>query len=382
MNKKIILFSRDPGGANVVAPLYKKLIDKGYNVKLFGKDVALNKYSQYGLEGIDITITINALDIDEIEKFLSKESPDFLITGTSADDFTEKYIWKASEKLGIKSFAILDQWINYGVRFSRFSVNELIEYEKNRQHPYLPYKILVMDEYAKEQIIKEGIKENRVLISGQPYFDYLINEKRNMNTQIIKELRKNIGCNDYDFLITYASEPISKTYNENDKSEHYWGYSERTVFKEFISVLNQVLQKSDKKIKLILRLHPKEDENNYNDLIDLVNTKNISLLVDRKLDGLTLMYASDLICGMSSMFLIESAVLRKPILSMQIGLKRDNPFILDKKGVIKSILSRGELEEKIEKIILKNEIEECTYEVKEGAIENIINLMEGILCQY
>lgn len=381
MSKKVLLFSRDPGGANTVAPLYKELIKKGYNVNLYGKDVALNKYHQYGLNGIDINNVLSNVSQKEIQKFLKLEIPDFIITGTSADDFTEKYLWKSAEELGIPSFAILDQWINYGLRFSKFNVSELKEYEKKKEHIYLPYKILVMDNYAKEQMIKEGIEEDRILVSGHPYFDYLLSQKEIITNKIIKDFRRNIGCNEGDYIITYVSEPISETYNESDESEHYWGYSERTVFKEFISILNAAVEKSDKKIKFIIRLHPKENENNYNDLIDNINN-NISIMVDKKLDGFELMCASNLICGMSSMFLIEGAVLGIPIVSMQMGLKRDNPFILDRIGIVKSILYKEELEEKIKKIILENETEKYIFEVKNGAIDSVINFMEEIVCQF
>lgn len=381
MSTKVLLFSRDPGGANTVAPLYKKLIEKGYCVKLYGKDAALNKYNEYGLKGIDIISRLSGISQDEIHKFLLKEAPNFLITGTSADDFTEKYLWKCAQELKIPSFAILDQWINYGLRFSEFGVSELKEYEKKKEHIYLPSKILVMDNYAKEQMIKEGIAEDKILVSGHPYFEYLINKKETITDKEIKNFRESIGVDEDDYIITYASEPISKTYNESDNSEHYWGYSERTIFKEFISVLNEVAQKTNKKTKLIIRLHPKENENNYNDLIDNINN-NILILIDRKLDGFKLICASNLICGMSSMFLIEGAVLKKTIISIQIGLNRDNPFVLDKIGIVKSVLDRKELEKTIQISILNNETQKYKFQIQKGTIDNIINFMEAILCQY
>jgi hypothetical protein len=382
MNKKVMFFSRDPGGANTVAPLYKKLKIKGYDVKIFGKDTALNKYIQYGVCGIDITSRVKTISQDEIESFLREEAPDFLITGTSADDFTEKYLWKASEKLGIKSFAILDQWVNYGVRFSKYSINELNEYEKMKEHDFLPFRILVMDEYAKEQTVKEGIEENRILVSGQPYFDYLIKKQENLQENIIKAYRDGIGCNENEFLITYVSEPISKIYDEGDNSEHYLGYTERTIFKQFFNVLNNVVEDSEKKIKLIIRLHPKENENNYNDIIDLLYSKNISIKVDKKSDGFNLMCASDLICGMSSMFLIEAAYLQRAVLSIQIGLKRENPFILDKKGFLKSSLSEEEVDIKLRKILTDKNTGKCAFNVEKGAVEKVINFMEEILWKF
>lgn len=381
MTKKIMLFSRDPGGANVVAPLYNKLKDRGYTVLVYGKDIALDKYKQYGFEGIDILEKINNISEREIEEFLTNESPDFLITGTSADDYTEKYLWKAANKLDIKSFAILDQWTNYGVRFSEFSVCDLNKYEKNKKHPYLPYKILVMDDFAKLQMIKEGISDEKVIVSGQPYFDYLLEKKDKLENDNLMH-KKEKGCTEDEFLIAFVSEPISNIYKETDESKHYWGYSERTIFRHFINALKYVTELYKKKVKLIIRLHPKENENNYDDIIDLIDSKYISTMVDRKMDGFNLMCASDLIAGMSSMFLIESVVVGKPVLSIQIGLKRENPFILDKKKIIKSVLTLDELKENLFKILIKNHTEEYRFEVKKGASENVINFMEAIIWEF
>ncbi|WP_196008110.1 UDP-N-acetylglucosamine 2-epimerase [Clostridium tyrobutyricum] len=382
MNKKIMLFSRDPGGANTIAPLYKKLMNKGYDVILYGKDAALNKYNQYGLYGMDINTKLSCISQDQVNKFLFQESPGFLITGTSADDFTEKYFWKAAEKLNIKSFAILDQWVNYGVRFSNYSVNELEKYNKNKIQPYLPYKILVMDEYAKKQIINEGISKEKIFVSGQPYFDYLIEKQRNLDKNKIFKLKKDLCKNKDKLIITYVSEPISKTYNENDSSQHYWGYNERTIFKQFFYALNKISDDYKINIKLIIRLHPKEDENNYNDIIDNIHSKYISISTDKKIDGFNLMFASDLICGMSSMFLIEAAIIGKPIISMQMGLKRENSFILDKKGILKSVLSEEYLQKKLKNILVEHKIEDNSFKIEKGAVDKVIEYMEVLICQF
>ena len=381
MSKKIMLFSRDPGGANTVAPLYKELMKKGYVVDLYGKDAALNRYNQYGLKGIDITSKLNNISQEEIHRFLSKESPDFLITGTSADDFTEKYLWNQSSKLNIKSFAILDHWVNYGVRFSEFDLSRLEEYDMNKRHPYLPYKILVMDDYAKNQMINEGIKQEKILVSGQPYFDYLIEKQENTNMKDIVSLKNSLFENKNALLITFVSEPISKIYNESDQSEHYLGYTERTIFKQFYRILNKIAINYKTNINLVIRLHPKEDKNNYNDITQDINSKYISFLIDNKTDGFSLMCASDLICGMTSMFLIESTVVGKPILSMQMGLKRENSFILNKQGIAKSILAEDELEEKLKEILFCKKIEKCSFKIEKGAVKKVIEYMEGILCQ-
>lgn len=364
----------------MVAPLFNALESRNYDIALYGKDIALLKYGNYGLYGKDILDRVENITFEEIKNFLEEESPDFIITGTSADDFTEKYLWKSAEELEIPSFAILDQWINYGVRFSEFGVSQLREYEKDKKFSYIPTKILTMDDYSKNAIIAEGIDSNRVLVSGQPYFDYLIEEKEKLNDIDTGIFRKDtLGCSDDELVVVFVSEPITKTYKEKFGDEYYWGYTEKTIFIELIEALNKFANKFKKNIKLVLRLHPKDDENNYDELIRTVDENNIEIFVDRKLYGLNLINSADLICGMSSMFLIESAILSKPILSIQIGLSRENPFVLHNKGLVRSKLTKKELESSLEDILIKKEYKANSLIIKKEAVENAIKFMEEIL---
>lgn len=268
MSKKVLLFSRDPGGANVITPIVKPLTERGYEVVLFGKDVALSKYQAYGLSGANIMDFVRQIKALEIEAFLKEQNPDFIITGTSADDMTEKFIWKAAETIGIPSFAILDQWVNYGIRFSSYGVSELAQYKSDKTHPFIPTKILVMDEYAYNEAIKDGLEPSRILITGQPYFEQLLQYKKRSSVESIEALKNCLNITGNDYLITYASEPISKTYKEDDGSAHYWGYTEKTIFVEIIRALTSVVQDVNRRIVLVVKLHPKEDSDSYVTMIN------------------------------------------------------------------------------------------------------------------
>ena len=101
----------------------------GQEVSLYGKDVALSRFKNYQLDPINIKDEINKISVDDLTSFLKRISPDVVITGTGADDMTEKLIWKSCKALRIKSYAILDQWVNYGIRFSRWGVDEIEVFE-------------------------------------------------------------------------------------------------------------------------------------------------------------------------------------------------------------------------------------------------------------
>ncbi len=378
--KKILLFSRDPGGANTVIPLVGTLSGRGYEVRLFGKDTALKKYSKAGLNGIDIMGFVNEITQDSIEEFLLSENPDFIITGTSASDFTEKHLWKTSEKLNIPSFAILDQWINYGIRFSRYSTTEIEEYREAKSHEYLPTKILVMDEFAKGETIKDGIEPSRILVTGQPYFETLLKEKEKITSSQIDKIKRKLNLNlkDDDFIITFASEPVSIDYANTD----YWGFTEKTIFAELVAGVNKISAGLEKRIAIIIRPHPREKEDNFNEIICNLDER-INIVIDRNSSSIELISLSDIVAGMSSMFLIEALILGKPVLSILIGMnkERENPFILSRRGITKSVKKRDELVSGLHEIIIEGKKEKNKFDFIRNPVSNIISYMEKYLCQ-
>ena len=221
--KKILLFAHDPGGANVVAPLFFPLKRNGFNVVLFGIGPALERYRIIGVEGEDISKELENRNFEKVFEFISKQHPNLVITGTSAEDFTEKYTWKSCEKLNIPCFAILDQWMNYGVRFSKYKISELSLYDAYKNHDFLPSKICVMDEIAKQKTIQERISERKIIITGHPYFDW-----------VSKNTLKFNNLNNATKKVLFISEPISQGYG------NYLGYTEKTIFGELIHCLEKI----------------------------------------------------------------------------------------------------------------------------------------------
>lgn len=370
--KKVLLCARDPGGANTIIPLVEKLSLK-YEVLLYGKDAALEKYRQYQLEGKDIVKECKTIEKEEISRFLKEKKPDFIITGTSADDNTEKFLWSEGKKLGISSFAILDQWVNYGIRFSRYGVSEIEEYWKDKTFSYLPTRIMVMDTYAKACMKQEGISEEIITVSGQPYFDQFLKDMAQITDKTIVRCKEQWNVKKDEIVIVFASEPISKTYRVEEGEDGVWGYTERTIFQVFRNTLEKVASQKKQFVRVMIRPHPKEDRAWW--IEQLHDTQYVSYGLDSTKDSKVTIQSADVICGMSSMFLIESAMCQKPILSIQIGLKRENSFILEKKGVVKSILEETVLEEALGKIITR-QYPVCNIEIPQGADDRIISEME------
>lgn len=381
MDKKILLLSHDPGGANTIIPLVEPLKKRGYQVLLYGKNLALKKYSEFGLRGVDISQDLKISSPQNLRKFLLKNPPDFIITGTSAEDMTERYLWQASSKLGIPSFAVLDGWMNYGIRFSKYGIGQVNLFNKHKKTIYLPTKICVMDNLAKKETVKDGLDRKKILVTGQPYFQLLLKQKTNNDRNC---LRKKLKISPSDFLIVYVSEPISKSYRETENSNHYWGYTEKTIFKYLLQELDKIAKdKKNPKITFLIKLHPREDINSYDTLVKKLKSqpKFKIQIIKKPISNWNLILSANLICGMSSMLLTEALLLGKPILSVQIGLKRENPFILAKKKIVKSITDSDQLSSALKHLIVKRDKSNYNFKIIKNPVENIISAMEKILWQ-
>lgn len=378
--KKIILFSRDPGGANTIIPLVNKF-GKRYNVKLFGKDVALTRYKLFGLKCRDIMKDIKKVSLLEVKSFLEKENPDCIITGTSSDDMTEKWLWKAALKMGIPSFAIIDHWVNYGMRFSKYSVAESKKYDQAPSHDFQPDRIFVMDNYAKKEMEKIGFDCKKLIISGQPYFDLMENQRKNFSKNKSLAFRKKYGIPTADKLITFASEPLEMLYKEKNKKNLYLGFTEKTIVKALLIELNKIVSENKISLTLVLKLHPKEDVKGLVDLIRREQNVNFKIKILKDCNSWELIMASDLVCGMSSMFLIESVILGRPVMSIQIGLKGKDAFILSQRGILKTILTKDQLKKNLKKILVFNKIRKYNFKVISNASDNIIRSINKYLCK-
>ncbi len=338
---KLLFFAHDPGGANAVAPLIEPLTLKGHKVFIYAKGPAILK-----LPGsIEMT--------QSPEELLQEIKPDFLVTGTSANDFTEKYLWDEAKKLSTKSLAILDHWFNYGIRFSKYGLNNLELYNQNRTFDYLPDYICVMDDYAKEQMQKEGVPPEIILPLGNPHFQNLINISKNVD---YKNIREKFLKNRKKKLITFASEPYIEDYGRGKE-------------KLALEHLLEITQNTG--MQVLVKLHPKENFEKYQDY---------NVVMDKETSPMEVILASDIVISMTSMFLIESLILEKTTVSYQPGETDKNKFILTKMNALPFINSKEEFSQEIDKVLLNEFNLKYNFSINPNAIECIIDFLEKNLC--
>lgn len=276
--KGLFVYS-DPGAAKAVLALVLKTKGKLQGYKIYSNRV-YGFVSQFGIDVIT--------NSENVESVFNAFEPDFLFTGTSyTTDFELKFI-KEAVKRNIPSYSYIDHYLLFR---KRFQLNEI---------DCFPEKVLVIDERAKQLAISEGIPPDKVVVFGNPYYEYLSDFKPNISKE---ELLKSIGIVDINKrIVVFAPEPLS---NINGKERY--GFDEVEV----ISALKEKLDSGEYSCHLILKPHPNQD---MEKISNLISSKFIILSSD--FDTNTLMYFSDIIIGFFSNFLIEADKMNKKILRL------------------------------------------------------------------
>lgn len=267
---KVLFSSKDPGGANAIAPVIEALKTEGAEV------------------GENVT------------------APDIFIAGTSAGDSPDKQIMRM---LGsTPSLYVLDFWLNYWQRFS--SLGE-------KDFAFLPTRICVMDDIAKEEMIAEGFPAERLVVTGNPHFDHFADAI----TQESEEKER----------ILFISQPLSSVANMPGFSPI--AYDEYAALKDML----QALETLPEHYYVSLRLHPKESSDKYEKYLGPRVRRASERTLEEALSG------AGLVVGISSPVLMQAAAAGKYVLSYEPALIGKDPLVSNRVGVTTRIESKEAL---------------------------------------
>ena len=220
---------------------------------------------------------------------LEQQRISLVVTGTSLGNREESpdkeiLFWAKDHK--IPSVSIIEHWGWYRKRFEH--KNELV----------LPDFIIVNDNIAYGEAVAEGLPASIIKPLGNPYLEKLSSKSFAMHSAV--ELR-----NRYDIpldkrVILFISEELKKSFAKN--TSDYLGYDE-------FSVLDSLISQKRKTDYIIIKLHPEEPRDKYNELI----SESIGVMSECPVASLAVI--ADGVVGMASMLLLELAFFRKDVIS-------------------------------------------------------------------
>ncbi|MBN3905786.1 MAG: hypothetical protein HWQ35_04140 [Nostoc sp. NMS1] len=292
---KIIAIAHDPGGANAVAATVAALRETGTEVEAYAKGPAIRQFQRLGVACTSIS--------EEHQTLFVRLTGDILLTGTSQyDEFERDAIFWARQEY-IPSIAVIDYWANYRQRFQPIN--------NPNTEPTFPDIIAAIDEVCKAGMLADGIPEKRIRVVGQPYFAWLIARQKSRKS-IFKPIEN----------ILFASQP-----NANEI--------------EILRILIKVLTDYKPLKKLLIRFHPRQGECHAS--LDLLAQSVLPFAIDESVDTLATLCNQDIILGITSIILIEAALMGIPAVSLMSGV--DETLVTNQRGITIPLNSSEKLRE-------------------------------------
>lgn len=360
--KRLFIATQDPGGALALLPVIKYIkSDKrfeSFNLKIFVGEYSYNLFKE---KKIRFTKAGEFSQKDLIMHF-RKFNPNLVLTSTSSGFSIEKKILRIAKKFGIKTISMIDFWSNYWLRFIRKGEKKSLE--------YLPDNIVVIDGFMREEMKNLGFPKKRLKVLGSPHFGTFKTKSSPKNKKIAQ--------------ILFISQPLRKIYT----GKNNLGYDEFSVLKDIIDIIGKV-KENNKKIHLVIRLHPKDNKNKYKGIIKSQLNSGIRIKVDSQGNLDSLIAKSDLILGMSSMVLFRASFSKNPVISYQPGLKNHekDSLISNRLKLSKLSTNKSQLKERIFRVLFKKQKPKNDFlkrkfikkYLKSNSTKNVVNLIHRIL---
>mgnify|MGYP000172617298 CR=1 FL=1 len=323
----ILLYADDPGGVNYLAPLADALLAERISCQFQVAPELTNYTADRYIKCVVRDGNLNAADI--------LANVELVIVGTSEnpDCFAHNLV-AAARTINIPSLGVVDMKVNADRRFRGRGVDPL---------KHVPDWLAVSDDSTADAYIAIGFPSNRLLVCGHPHYDE-VRERRNQFQARNPALQRQAA-----FPMAPANRPIwlflaegidllnpSVSFRDSDYTLFGRGGSD---FRSVI-VLEEILDAAaqlNPRPWVALRLHPKNREEDFASLAPELG------MISRKGDPLPLVWAADLVLGMTTMLLVETYLLGRPHLSILPRSSERNWLSTLEQGLTKTVCSRGDL---------------------------------------
>ena len=311
----ILVSAIEVGSVRSLLPVCTELLNQKFDIFVDKKGFFKEKECNY-LDSLFVNLDY---DDSSIKSFLISNSVKVLLFSVNINDTFPLKIARIAQSININTIHVLDYWNGYVSRM-----------QLDGGKVFQPTKYLVPDEYAKKEAIVNGVRENDIVITGQPALSdnaeaFLQN---NVSSNLGVEIAQNIKNKK---TILFASEPVSLDQGESlEENKNFRGYVEKDALK----VLIQSLKGINEEFYVIIVPHPRQNIQElkatwrllggdaYGDVLSGIRGRDLLPLVSG-------------VSGMSSTLLYEAWLVGIPVLSIQPGLLIDSLRMMQKKdGVI------------------------------------------------
>lgn len=366
-NADILIFVEDPGPAQYAAPLSEALAAKGWQAVVYAAGLSGNVLRQRHISFVPVDGTMTP------ESVLRQVQPRCLLTGTSENpDSLGLQLIHMAQRSGIVTAAFIDAGMNAAYRF-----------RGRRDEPlaYVPDWILVPDDWTRDEFIRIGAVPDRTVVCGHPHYDYVLTLSRIWTAKEREEMRERLlpGLQKHQQVVVFLSEgserlcPLSLPSPINYTMQGWGNRTGRTeiIIEEFLAAVQTLPQRP----YLVLRLHPKDQADDFQAYAADFNH------IDQASPPLELVFCSDLAVGMTSMLLMEAALLGRRTLSI-VPLPEERDWLPTvRQGVTPCVMHRADLVKALVDLLRNGGSAPADLRAafSEGSLLRIVDFVERVL---
>lgn len=317
MNKILFCFQQ-VGGVNALLPLIREW-EPRHEMVITGRKNVCDYMRRNNIPGICDYESLgweSGNDLHKNGEWFSRLKPDLVITDTisfsrACDGVACRDFWALAREHGAPSMAYVDCWWAYKQRF--MMPNESII-------PILPDTIAVVDDIAKSDMKRLGFPGKKIKILGSPLYSTLRRKAQLQGAEQKKMARLHFGMPQDCFLLLFASQQFEGHFGSSEE----WGFTEITVFQDMLVCLQSLAPEFKSRLIFNVLLHPEEEGRELTAISHSVRDFPIKFYRGESHRHIS---ASDLVTGMFSILLSEAVILRRPVISIQPNLKREDMLI-------------------------------------------------------
>lgn len=331
---RVLVFVEDPGAANGVLGLAKALAARDVDARVVAAEPALGFMERSGGEAL-----LPVAAGESAASLIDRHSPSVILVGTSENPRSLGLaLVDAAKARGVPCAGFVDALPNAAFRFRGTSADPLA---------HCPDVLLVPDTFTRDAFVALGVPEPRVRVTGHPHYDAVLDLRARLEQEGRASVRRRAlpGARADALVVTFVSE-ISTGFDPAQfaRSAEYslHGRGERDgrteiVLEELIDAVRKVCPAAH----LVLRLHPKNTREELGGLVDEVDETSAGG------SALDVVFASDLVAGMTSTLLLEANLLGRPTLSIVPAAREKEWLPTIRAGITPCATTRDDLEREL-----------------------------------
>ena len=299
---RIAIIVEDPGAANVLADLPGQLLDAGFEAVVFAGPTAESQLDALGCG-------FRALPVDrDAHALITSLAPQLIITGTSENPAAFGLVLiEAARQRDVPSVSVVDGPANPDRRFRGRGTTPTA---------YIPDWILVADEWTRDAYAAIGIDRSRIKVVGHPHFDRVIDARQQLDAVGRETLRNRhfsaaASATPVVLFLAEISDGLDSGVFRRSPDYTLEGFGDSDARTDVVlQELIHALRKLPVPASLFVRLHPKNTEHEFSRYTeDLAGFSTGGA-------ALEVVYAADLVVGMTTSLLTEAHLLGRPTLSI------------------------------------------------------------------